>query len=55
MRPAQQAILALVVICCIATGGFLVWRFIQADSCLDGGGRWNEEKNVCEHQHAPWT
>jgi hypothetical protein len=25
-------------------------RFLDIDQCLDGGGRWNHEKNICEHE-----
>lgn len=49
MRTAQQAILVLIVICCIAAGSFFVWRFIQVDRCLDSGGRWLYEKKLCQH------
>jgi hypothetical protein len=25
-------------------------RFLKIDSCLDSGGKWNYEQNVCEHE-----
>jgi hypothetical protein len=29
--------------------GFKIFRFFQIDVCLDGGGKWDYEKNECKY------
>jgi hypothetical protein len=42
-RAALLLALALLV-----AAGFWVWHWLQIDSCLDRGGRWNYEQSHCE-------
>jgi len=47
-------IIALIIIAFIVISiiGFKSIRnFLQVDSCLDRGGRWNSEKNICEEYY----
>lgn len=47
MKPKTLIILLLVT--ALGTLGFrTVSQFFQVDSCLDSGGRWNEDCNCCE-------
>lgn len=41
-------ILALIVILVFVF--FRINRFLEIDSCLDSGGRWNYETNQCEYE-----
>jgi len=45
----MKKILKIIILLAI-TGAAIVWgsRFIESDRCLDNGGRWNNEQNVCE-------
>jgi hypothetical protein len=29
--------------------GFIVFRFFEIDTCLDGGGKWNYDKCECDN------
>ena len=41
-------LLAAGLVLALASTCVSVVRFVRADACLDGGGRWNEEKRLCE-------
>lgn len=34
---------------CVLFFGIWLKGCLNVDSCLDSGGRWNYEKNICEH------
>lgn len=43
----------IVVMVCVAVLAMAIrWVYfnLQIDSCLDGGGRWSEEKSECEYR-----
>ncbi len=48
MKSKKIFILILTVIYLIAIFIYLK-REVAIDKCLDNGGRWNYEKNVCEY------
>jgi len=29
---------------------FIAGDYFSVDACLDGGGRWNKDREVCEHR-----
>jgi hypothetical protein len=47
----NKILLAVTLLLLIA---FTSWMkgCLDVDKCLDGGGRWNYEKGICEHQES---
>lgn len=49
MNQRVVLILALlVIVLLIVTAISRSMRFMEIDSCMDSGGTWNEEREVCE-------
>ena len=44
----KRALIALIVVVAVSIGILYLNRFLRIDDCLDGGGRWDYEKNTCE-------
>lgn len=44
----KRAPIVLIVVVAVAIGILYLSRFLRIDDCLDGGGRWDYEKNICE-------
>jgi hypothetical protein len=36
------------VLTLLVTGGLWLWTQVQIDSCLDRGGSWDKERQMCE-------
>lgn len=47
MKAARIFVALVVVIATIAISAWVRTQ-IQVDSCLDNGGRWIEERSICE-------
>lgn len=45
--------IALGVLMIVLVVALVYWarNYLQIDSCLDQGGRWNYEKSVCEYSN----
>ncbi|NOT40428.1 MAG: hypothetical protein HOP13_08050 [Alphaproteobacteria bacterium] len=43
----RKALIAIALLAVVAAGLWL-WRFIAIDRCLDDGGGWDHDKNLCE-------
>lgn len=51
MNQRVALILALlVIVILIVTAISRSMRFMEIDSCVDSGGIWNEEQEVCERE-----
>jgi hypothetical protein len=49
-RTTKILIIGLLTTTGLTFGYFKVDKFLQVDSCLDRGGRWNYETNKCEYE-----
>ncbi len=52
MSRKKTVILWIVLLFVLLVSGYLfphIRRFLAVDTCLDRGGRWDYEKNVCEY------
>jgi hypothetical protein len=47
-RSKKSLVLLLVVAVVLLAFGLWFRRFMQVDACLDSGGRWNYDSNICE-------
>ena len=45
----RKVVVALVVLLVVLVGLWL-YKQLKIDSCLDDGGRWNEQQSACEYQ-----
>jgi hypothetical protein len=52
MKTKKIIILVLGVICLVGILAYLK-RQVDIDKCLDNGGRWNYEDNICEYLENP--
>jgi hypothetical protein len=44
----KRIIMAVVVAAILLIAAIWLGRSLRIDACLDGGGRWDYEKNICE-------
>lgn len=51
-RTTKILIIGLLTTTGLTFGYFKVDKFLEVDSCLDRGGRWNYETNRCEYETA---
>lgn len=48
MSPKRVVIL-VIVLALLIWGAFFLYRQLQIDDCLDGGGRWDYQNQVCDY------
>jgi len=48
MNPRYRKVVTIIGLIVAAWFGFWLRGCVQVDTCLDSGGRWNEEWGVCE-------
>lgn len=47
-RRAKLLVLLIIIIVVFLAGYLYFSNFLEIDRCLDKGGRWNNEMNICE-------
>jgi len=51
---SQSVLFAGIMLCALIIGfGPIISDHFQIDDCLDGGGRWNYEREICENTSVP--
>ncbi len=46
----KRMVLVVVAIAFFVLLSIGIRHYFRIDSCLDGGGRWNDERSACEYQ-----
>ena len=46
----MKKVIAIIVLLLLVVSGLFLRGCIQVDKCLDSGGRWDFEKENCEHE-----
>ena len=47
MKLRKKIVIALAFVAVIIIG-FYLYNFMKIDSCLDNGGKWNYQRDVCD-------
>jgi len=49
MSKRTRLVLSALILTLVVIFGYLLKGFLEIDSCLDRGGRWNYETGTCEY------